>query len=278
MMERESSSSSEAASAPALRLAAKPAEPGDQQRPRRPWPGRCQPAAIRRARVRGRLVRRRISPQGIEPARGRSVGVEQARAGAVIAHEIERGALSPVTVVMVSPAFSGVAVGAVRQSARDAPEHRGSERWQRHAGTGDPRRLRAAAAVAVRVPLDFRNQDREHWEAEVEKLRKRFCNYHAAHRALFQQEGICSPPHPTPHPATTSIKCRTRPSNRSKWHFRLSLTRVRGLRLMGLTAYGPRQCNFSSKGHLAATAFPAVLFCCVAGIYQASIRVDPAPQ
>jgi len=97
----------------------------------------------------------------------------QLEPGAVIVHEIERGALSPVTVVVVSPALLA---SLWAQFANQLAMHQSIE------ATNDGSATLVSAILAdcalpllsrFRVPLDFRDQDRAHWEAEAEKLRKK---------------------------------------------------------------------------------------------------------
>ena len=93
--------------------------------------------------------------------------------GAAIAGEIERGALSPVTVVVVSPAFlaSPWARLAGQLAAYVSVEA---------AGDGSATLIPAILADCelpllsrFRVPLDFRRRDGDRWEAEAGRLRTR---------------------------------------------------------------------------------------------------------
>jgi len=93
--------------------------------------------------------------------------------GAVVVQEIARGALSPVTVVVVSPAFLA---SPWAQFASDLATHQSVEAANDGSSTLVPAILadcELSLLSRFRVPLDFRNQDREHWEAEAEKLRKK---------------------------------------------------------------------------------------------------------
>jgi len=94
--------------------------------------------------------------------------------GAAIASEIERGALSPTTVAVMSPAF---VASPWAQLVNQLATHVSIEA----ASTGS-----AALVPAVltdcelpllsrfRVQLDFRIRNQEHWEAEAARLRQRF--------------------------------------------------------------------------------------------------------
>jgi len=93
--------------------------------------------------------------------------------GAVIVNEIERGAVSPVTVVVVSPAF-------LASPWAWFVNHLAMHQSIEAANDGSATLVPAILADCVlpllsrfRVPLDFRNQDRDHWEAEAERLRKK---------------------------------------------------------------------------------------------------------
>ncbi|HEU4726504.1 MAG TPA: TIR domain-containing protein, partial [Kofleriaceae bacterium] len=91
--------------------------------------------------------------------------------GAVIVDEIERGALSPVTVVVASPAFLA---SPWAQFASQLATHQSVEAAERGRATVIPAILADCdlpLASRSRVPLDFRNRDPAHWEAEVGKLR-----------------------------------------------------------------------------------------------------------
>jgi len=93
--------------------------------------------------------------------------------GAVIVNEIERGALSPVTVVVVSPAFLA---SPWAQFASQLATHQSIDAVNDGSATLVPAFLADCELPLLsrfRVPLDFRNPDRAHWEAEAEKLRKR---------------------------------------------------------------------------------------------------------
>jgi len=119
--------------------------------------------------------------------------------GAVIVDEIERGALSPVTVVVVSPAFLA------------SPWARFANQLAMHQSidaANDGSATLVAAFLAdcelpllsrFRVPLDFRNPDREHWEAEAEKLRKRL-----AVKAPVETQVPCPYPGMRPYSAITA--------------------------------------------------------------------------
>src|SRR4051812_31148464 len=93
--------------------------------------------------------------------------------GAVIVNEIERGALSPVTVVVVSPAFLA---SPWSRFANELPMHQSIEAANDGSATLVPAILADCELPLLsrfRVPLDFRNPEREHWEAEAAKLRKK---------------------------------------------------------------------------------------------------------
>jgi len=93
--------------------------------------------------------------------------------GAVIVCEIERGALSPVTVAVVSPAFL---TSPWAQFAHQLAMHQSIEAASDGSATLVPAILADCELPLLsrfRVPLDFRNHDREHWEDEAEKLRKK---------------------------------------------------------------------------------------------------------
>jgi hypothetical protein len=93
--------------------------------------------------------------------------------GAVIVNEIERGALSPVTVVVVSPAFLS---SPWARFANQLAMHQSIEVANDGSATLVPAILTDCELPLLsrfRVPLDSRNQEREHWEAEAAKLRKR---------------------------------------------------------------------------------------------------------
>jgi hypothetical protein len=82
--------------------------------------------------------------------------------GAVIVHKIERGALSPVTVMVVSPAFL---VSPWARFANQLAMHQSIEAASDGSATLVPAILADCALPLLsrfRVPLDFRNQDREH--------------------------------------------------------------------------------------------------------------------
>jgi WD40 repeat protein len=93
--------------------------------------------------------------------------------GAAIAGEIERGAASAITVVVTSPAF---VASPWAQLANQLAAYASVEA----AGTGTATLIPALLAdcelpllARFRVPLDFRNPNRDHWETEVAKLRTR---------------------------------------------------------------------------------------------------------
>jgi len=93
--------------------------------------------------------------------------------GAVIVREIERGALSPVTVVVVSPAFL---VSPWAQFAHQLAMHQSIEAAADGSATLIPAILADCELPLLsrfRVPLDFRNHERSRWEVEAEKLRKK---------------------------------------------------------------------------------------------------------
>ena len=93
--------------------------------------------------------------------------------GVVIVNEIARGALSPVTVVVVSPAFLA---SPWAQFAHQLAMHQSIEAAADGSATLVPAILADCALPMLsrfRVPLDFRDQDRAHWEAEADKLRKK---------------------------------------------------------------------------------------------------------
>jgi len=78
-----------------------------------------------------------------------------------------------VTVVVVSPAFLA---SPWAQFANQLATHQGIEAANDGSATLVPAILADCELPLLsrfRVPLDFRNQDREHWEAEAEKLRKK---------------------------------------------------------------------------------------------------------
>lgn len=96
---------------------------------------------------------------------------EQLTPGEPIIDELERGALSPLTLAVLTPAF---------QNSRWA---RFAEQLAQTAAVPDPTVATAAVVPAIletcdlrllqrfRVPLDFRDTRREHWVAEVARLR-----------------------------------------------------------------------------------------------------------
>lgn len=92
--------------------------------------------------------------------------------GAVVVNEIERGALSPVTVVVVSPAFLA---SPWSRFANELAMHQSIEAANDGSATLVPAILADCELLLsrLRVALDFRDQEREHWEAEVAKLRKK---------------------------------------------------------------------------------------------------------
>jgi len=93
--------------------------------------------------------------------------------GAVIVNEIERGALSPVTVVVVSPAFLA---SPWAKFANQLAAHQSIDAAIDGSATLVPALLADCELPLLsrfRVPLDFRNPDRAHWEAEAERLHKR---------------------------------------------------------------------------------------------------------
>jgi hypothetical protein len=93
--------------------------------------------------------------------------------GAVVVNEIERGALSPVTVVVVSPAFLA---SPWAKFANQLATHESIDAANDGSATLVPALLADCELPLLsrfRVPLDFRNPDRAHWEAEAERLRKR---------------------------------------------------------------------------------------------------------
>jgi WD40 repeat protein len=93
--------------------------------------------------------------------------------GAAIAGEIERGAASPVTVVVVSPAFL---TSPWAQLANQLATYASVEAASAGTAALIPALLvdcELPLLSRFRVPLDFRNPSREHWETEVAKLRTR---------------------------------------------------------------------------------------------------------
>jgi hypothetical protein len=93
--------------------------------------------------------------------------------GAVIVHEIERGALSPVTVVVVSPAFLA---SPWARFANQLAMHQSIEAANDGSATLVPAILadyELPLLSRFRVPLDFRDQDRERWEAEAARRRRK---------------------------------------------------------------------------------------------------------
>ncbi len=94
-------------------------------------------------------------------------------AGTAIVNEIERGALSPVTVVIMSPAF---VVSPWVQFANQLAMTQSIEAANNGSATLIPAILANCELSLLSrfcVPLDFRNSDREHWEAEVARLREK---------------------------------------------------------------------------------------------------------
>jgi len=92
--------------------------------------------------------------------------------GAVIVDQIARGALSLVTVVVVSPAFL---VSPWAQLAHQLAMTRSIEAASDGSATLVPAILADCELPLLsrfRVALDFRNQDREHWEEETARLRQ----------------------------------------------------------------------------------------------------------
>jgi WD40 repeat protein len=93
--------------------------------------------------------------------------------GAVVVNEIERGALSPVTLVVLSPAFLA---SPWAQFASRLATHQSVEAANDGSATLIPAILADCELPLLsrfRVALDFRNHQREHWETEAAKLRKR---------------------------------------------------------------------------------------------------------
>ncbi len=93
--------------------------------------------------------------------------------GAVIVREIERGALSPMTVVVVSPAFLH---SPWAQFAHQLAMTQSIETASDDSATLIPALLADCELPLLSrflAPLDFRNQERASWEAEVAKLRDR---------------------------------------------------------------------------------------------------------
>jgi WD40 repeat protein len=93
--------------------------------------------------------------------------------GTLIVNEIERGALSPVTVVIVSPAFLA---SPWTRFASELALHQSVE------GVGTSTTTLVPVILAdcdmplllrFREPLDFRKRDPEHWEREAARLRER---------------------------------------------------------------------------------------------------------
>jgi hypothetical protein len=92
--------------------------------------------------------------------------------GAVIVEQIARGALSPVTVVVVSPAFLE---SPWAQLAQQLAMTQSIEAASDGSATLVPAILADCELPLLsrfRVSLDFRNQDREHWEEEAARLRQ----------------------------------------------------------------------------------------------------------
>jgi WD40 repeat protein len=92
--------------------------------------------------------------------------------GAVIVDQIARGALSLVTVVVVSPAFLA---SPWAQLAHQLAMTRSVEAASDGSATLVPAILADCELPLLsrfRVALDFRNQDREHWEEETARLRR----------------------------------------------------------------------------------------------------------
>jgi len=94
--------------------------------------------------------------------------------GAAIVSEIERGALSPTTVAVVSPAF---VASPWAQLANQLATYVSIEAASTGSAVLVPAILAACELPLLSrslVQLDFfRNRSREHWEAEVAKLRQR---------------------------------------------------------------------------------------------------------
>lgn len=91
--------------------------------------------------------------------------------GAVIVDEIERGAVSPLTVVVVSPAFLA---SPWARFANQLATHQSIEPLRDCGATLVPALLAdcdVPLLSRVYVSLDFRNRSREHWEVEAAKLR-----------------------------------------------------------------------------------------------------------
>ena len=93
--------------------------------------------------------------------------------GAVVVNEIERGALSPVTLVVLSPAFLA---SPWAQFASRLATHQTVEAVNDGSAMLIPMILADCELPLLsrfRVALDFRDHQREHWETEAAKLRKR---------------------------------------------------------------------------------------------------------
>jgi hypothetical protein len=109
--------------------------------------------------------------------------------GVGIANEIERGALSPMTVVVVSPAFLA---SPWAQFAHQLAMHQSVEAANDGSATLVPAVLADCELPLLsrfRVPLDFRDHDREHWKAEAARLRKKLA-----------VQAPPAPPLPCPYP------------------------------------------------------------------------------
>ena len=97
----------------------------------------------------------------------------QLEPGAVVVQELARGAVSPVTVVVVSPAFLA---SRWAQFANDLALHQSIDAANDGSATLVPVILADCDVPLLsrfREPLDFRKQGSAHWEAEAAKLRKR---------------------------------------------------------------------------------------------------------
>ncbi len=179
-MERESSLSPAAEAGPDLGLAAPVANPAE------PPVDDDEPRAVAQGTARGPMLRLFVvhAPEdawfvdgflleALNLSEGEVLVSSRLEPGAVIVNEIERGALSPVTVVVVSPAFLA---SPWAQFANQLAIHQSIEAANDGNATLIPVILADCELPPLsrfRVPLDFRNRERRHWEAEAEKLRRK---------------------------------------------------------------------------------------------------------
>jgi WD40 repeat protein len=107
--------------------------------------------------------------------------------GAPIVEEIARGALSPVTVLVMSPSFLA---SPWANLANQLATHRSVEESKEGLATVVPVLVKECAApllTRLRVSLDFRRPERAHWEEEVERLRKLLARQESASAAAEER-------------------------------------------------------------------------------------------